>query len=141
MTWNYNPDHNLAAECFEKAASIEGSPGVLRRLHVYQVAKIPEREWEAWGKLLALYNSPHSWDRTPTVEVELIRLYAVERISGRHPEAVLPAELAQFLDRNSVLTAEQKKHRDLLKEALENRLKSSPPPRVRIESPGLKKQR
>ncbi len=141
MVWNHKPDHNKAAECYESAAAIEGAPGYLRRMHVYQVAKVPEREWEAWGKLLAFYNNPGGWDRTSSVEVELLWLYSVKRIFERHPQAVLPAELFLFLDRTAVLTEAQKKHRAHLKEVIQNRIDEAPPPRVQIGSPGLRKQR
>ena len=134
MPWNQKPDHAAAAEYYAKAAAIEGAPGVFRRLHVYQVARIPKREWEAWGKLLALYNSPGTRDRTLTVEVELLRLFSVEKIFERHPEAALPPELFQLFNSSSLLTADQQKHRAQLKEAMDRRLdpgQSQPrPPQV-----------
>ena len=141
MPFNQRPDYNQAADSYAKAAAIEGAPGYLRRMHVYQVAKVPEREWEAWGKLLEFYNNPGGWDRTTSVEVELLWLYSVKRISERHPEAVLPPELRLFLNQTAVLTEEQKKHRTQLKESIQRRIDSAPPPRVQIGSPGLRKLR
>lgn len=143
MPWNHKPDHSAAADYYAKAAAIEGAPGVMRRLHVYQVARVPEREWEAWNKLFALYNSAGERDRTLSVEVELLRLYSVEKIFKRHPEAALPPELYQLFSRASLLTEEQQKHRTELTAAMNRRLdpgKSQPRP-PQISSPNLPKLR
>ena len=141
MRWNQKPDYAAAAESYAKAAAIEGAPGFLRRMHVYQVAKIPEREWEAWGKLLALYNSPGARDRTLTVEVELLWLYSVKKIFERHPDAALPPELFRLFDGASLLTEGQQKHRAQLTESMNRRLdpgKSLPRP-PQINSPNVPK--
>lgn len=143
MPWNQKPDYAAAADCYAKAASIEGAPGFLRRMHVYQVARVPEREWEAWGKLRTLYNSPGARDRTLSVEVELLRLYSVEKIFERHPEAALPQELLQLFDGVSPLTADQQKHKALLTEAMNRRLNAgkTPPRAPQIRSRGVPKLR
>ena len=141
MQWNQKPNYNVAADCYEKAAAIKGAPGFLRRMHVYQVARIPGREWEAWNKLLALYNSPGERDRTPSVERELVRLFLVDRIFERHREAVPPPELFRLFNPASVLTAEEQKHRAQIADAIQRhrtpRSSKARPPQV--TSPGLQK--
>lgn len=143
MPWNQKPDYAAAADCYAKAASIEGAPRVMWRLHVYQLARVPAREWEAWGKLVELYNSPGGRDRTLSVEVELLRLFKVEKIFERHPEAALPRELFQLFDGASLLTAEQQKHGAELAEGMSRRLNAGKSPHrgPQISSPGVPKLR
>jgi hypothetical protein len=137
MPWNENPDHAAAAEYYAKAAELSGR-ALYWRLHVYQVARIPGREREAWDKLLALYNSPDAMHRTPTVEIELIRLFR-DRRHLLDSDAKLPDALFRLFDPSAILTKEEKARAAWLIERVHERAgRSAPRERPpRLESPNL----
>jgi hypothetical protein len=154
MPYNENPDHAEAADSFAKASGTTGALKFLWRKHVYEVARttgdaepVFGREVEAWDKLLALYNSGDGLDRTPSVEVELIRLYLL--FSDKHPEFKLPWELYRLITDPRLiippLSPAEKKRSALLLEYYERRIHPGPrsrrqaPPNV--SSPGVPKLR
>ncbi|HWB01869.1 MAG TPA: hypothetical protein VG796_02520 [Verrucomicrobiales bacterium] len=98
MPYNEKPDHAAAAEAYAKAAALPGGRRFLWRMHVYEVAKIPGREREAWDKLLALYNSGDDLDHTISVDAELLLLHPK---LPREPGTALPERLERIAaDRN-----------------------------------------
>jgi hypothetical protein len=136
MRWNDLRDPALASEYYAKAAAVPGAPRFYYRFHVYELARAPGREMEAWEKLMALYQNPE--DRQPTVEISLLRLFPV--VSKQNPAAFLPRELQMLFAPNDRLNPGQRKHRDSLIQAAQNEMAAEKgalrPPL--IESPGLK---
>lgn len=132
MPWNQKPDYAAAAAAYEKAAASPGVPGIYRRFAVYQLSHIPEREREAWDKLIAFYNNPS--DRLPTVEIELLYLFYERRIYERHPDVVLPPDLMRLFIPGAVLGPQDQKHREFLIQGVGRRLKpdgiSTRPPQI-----------
>ena len=142
MPYTDKPDHAAAAEYYAKAFEFNGLK-FLWRSHVYQVARVPGREREAWDKLMALYSSPDSLDRTPTVEIELINLYVAKRLFERFPELKLPEPLALLINPNSVLTNEERAKADFLRDRVNKRANPGAGRQraPRVESPNLQKVR
>ncbi len=139
MPWNDLRDHAKASEYYAKAAATPRAPRYFYRFCIYELARAPGREREAWVKLMALYQNPE--DRTPTAEILIIRLAG--KLSRAGEPVLLPLELQLLLDPMAKLTREQTKHRNLLLEAVEAELAKEKgalrPPR--IESPGLEKSK
>jgi hypothetical protein len=143
MDYNQHPDYRLAADCYAKAASIKGAPGVYKRFAVYQLSYIPEREKEAWDRLMAFYNDPTGANHLPRVDIDLVYLFYTRRIHDRYPEAVLPQELFRLFVPGAVLNKNDQMRRDFLVEGVRRRLnptgiKSHPPA---ISSPNLPAKR
>jgi len=59
-------DHEHAAECFAKAASLPEAPSYAKRFAAYELAQCPGHEREAYDRLHALYNSGEN-ERLPTL--------------------------------------------------------------------------
>jgi len=121
MDYNQQPDRAAAVAAYEKAAAIPGAPGVQRRLAVYQLARIPGREREAWDRLWALYHDPDPVNRMPTVEIELANLFASQQFREQNPGLALPEELFRILTSPVGLTPQEEKHRQRLIEGLQRR--------------------
>jgi hypothetical protein len=143
MEFNQHPDYRTAAEAYAKAASIKGSPRAYRRAAVYQLARIPEREKEAWDRLMAFYNDPSGRDHLPRVDIELIYLFYQQRLHERYPDVVLPQDLFRLFIPGAVLGPQDKARRDFLVEGVRRLVnpgegKSRPP---QITSPHLPMKR
>ena len=114
MEYNQRPNHAEAAEAYAKAASVKGAPGAYRRFAVYQLSYIPEREKEAWDRLMAFYSDPGQQDHLPQVDINLVYLYFERRIHERYPDAVLPKELARLFEKGAVLDRKEQARREFL---------------------------
>lgn len=139
MEYNQKPDHRAAAAAYAKASSIAGAPRTYRRFEVYQLTRIPEREKEAWDRLLAFYNDPTGADHMPQVDIELVYLWFQQRIHDRHPDTALPKELARLFTPGTVLDKKDEFRRQFLVTGVTRRMnpagiKGRPPT---ISSPNL----
>jgi hypothetical protein len=105
MQYNEKPDHAMAAEAYAKAAAAPGGRRFLWRMHVYEVAKIPGREREAWDELMALYNSGDELDRTVSVDAELLLLHPK---LPRQPATALPDRLERIAADTNLTEGERK---------------------------------
>ena len=134
MEYNQRQDHAAAAEAYEKAASIKGAPVAYRRFVVYQLSYIPEREKEAWDRLMAFYNDPGQRDHMPQVDINLVYLYYQRRIQERYPDAVLPRELARLFEPGAVLDKKEQARREFLVTGVTRRMNPTGvrghPPRI-----------
>ena len=135
---NRDANHFEASQWYYKAWELRPSLRFLRRNYIYNLARSPGHEIEAWPLLMEMYNSgpdPAS-DRTATGMTLLVQLYP--KVKAALPETTLPPELAakapQILAReNARLDREvqqRQRQADQLKELeatiLENR-QGSPP--------------
>jgi tetratricopeptide (TPR) repeat protein len=59
-------DHAQAAELYAKAALLPGAPAYAKRFAAYELALCPGREWEAYARLRALYDSGEK-EKFPTL--------------------------------------------------------------------------
>jgi hypothetical protein len=59
-------DHAHAAELYAKAALLPGAPAYAKRFAAYELALCPGREWEAYSRLRALYDSGEK-EKFPTL--------------------------------------------------------------------------
>ena len=142
-TWNERPDFAAAAQSYQKAWELSGRR-FYYRLGVLKLARIPEREREAWDALMGLYTSGIEFDRSPSVEIELLYQFIGRRIYERYPQAKLPEALFRLMSPSAVLTPEETKKRDWLRQRLNERAspgarRQARPPQV--ESPNLPKLR
>lgn len=103
-------DHSRAADLYEEAYRLPGARRYIWRLHVYQLAKAPGRELEAWRKLLELHNSSDPLDRTPSVRTALAVLWPVVRTLD--PTATLPEDVARDQERLRAEEAARQAKRD-----------------------------
>jgi|GEM_PF-1326410 len=140
MPYTEKRNHAVAAEYYAKAFEASGRR-FLWRHHVYQVARIPEREREAWDKLIALYEDDSGKDRTTTVEIELLYLYTVRGIYQRHPALKLPEPLFRLISPASLLTKEEKARAEWMRAKVTERANpNAPRPKPpKVESPNLQK--
>ncbi len=91
---NQDADHKEASEWFYKAWQVRPDHRFLWRNYVYNLARAPGYELEAWPLLLEMYHSgpdPAS-DRTPTGMTLLVQLYP--KVKAQLPGAELPPEVA-----------------------------------------------
>lgn len=130
MEENQQPDHAAAAELYAKAATLPGAPGVFRRQAVYQLTHLPEREREAWDKLLAFYHDPDN--HLPSVDVGLLYLFFERKIHQRHPDVVLPPDLFRLFVPGTVLSNRDQARRTMLVESLKKRIK---PDGIKVRGP------
>ncbi len=140
--WNQDPDYAGAAKSYDKAASSPGGLPFLRRLAVYELAKVPGCEAKAWDRLIALYNSGDSQDRTTTVEVEILRLHF--QVFRNDPARPVPRELYRLITPElSQLTEAEKKHSDFLLKLYDRRVNPNrPKPRPpQVDSPNVPRER
>jgi hypothetical protein len=85
-------DHAAAADAFTKAASFPEAPTYIKRAAVYELAKVPGREREAYERLKALYNEGNT-QRAPTLMARLHELE--EKLQIPESDRVSPAASAQ----------------------------------------------
>jgi len=143
MEQNQEPDHAKAAAYYAKAASLPGAPRAYRRFETYQLTRVPEREKEAWDRLMAYYQDPTGADHMPQVDIDLLFLFFERRIQERYPDADLPKELARLFQKGVVLDKKDQMRRAFLIEGVTNRvnpagIRGKPPV---ITSPNLPMQR
>ncbi len=119
MDYNQNPDYRKAVRHYEIAASLPGAPEMYRRFAIYLLPRIPEREREAWDKLMALYNNPD--DHLPRVDIELCALIFESKLQERYPDIALPPELFRLFVKDAVLSREDRMRRAFLIESLQKR--------------------
>lgn len=118
--WNLQPDFTVAADCYQKAWELSGRR-FYYRLGILKLARVPGREREAWDALTALYAGKDRFDRSPSVEIELLYQFIGRKIYERYPEAKLPESLFRLMDSTAVLTPEEIKKRDWLRARLDER--------------------
>jgi len=133
MEYNQHPDYRKAVRHYEIASSLPGAPEVYRRFAVYWLTRIPEREREAWDKLLALYHDPKN--HLPQVDIELCSLFFEKKLQQRHPEIRLPPELSRLFVTGAVLSEDDKKRRAFLIASL---LKRRDPAGAKERAPQIK---
>jgi tetratricopeptide (TPR) repeat protein len=119
MEFNQQPDYRKAVKYYEIASSLPGAPEIYRRFAIYLLPQIPEREREAWDKLLALYHNPA--DHLPRVDIELCSLYFEKKLQERYPDIELPPELFRLFVRGALLSEQEKQRRAFLIESLQKR--------------------
>ena len=91
---NRDANHFEASQWYYKAWELRPSLRFLRRNYIYNLARSPGHEIEAWPLLMEMYNSgpdPAS-DRTATGMTLLVQLYP--KVKAALPETTLPPELA-----------------------------------------------
>lgn len=94
---NQHADYYEASQWFYKAWQLRPRHRFLWRFYIYNLAKAPGHEAEAWPLLLEMYNTgpaPTS-DRTPTGITLLAALYP--KVKAIQPDAALPPEVAADL--------------------------------------------
>ncbi len=91
---NRDANYYEASQWFHKAWELRPSYRVLYRFHVYNLARAPGHELEAWPLLLEMYHSGilDKGDHTPTGETLLVQL--LPKVKPLLPDAALPPELA-----------------------------------------------
>jgi hypothetical protein len=112
---NKHADYYQASLWYRKAWELRPDRRYIYRFSVYNLARAPGHELEAWPLLLEMYNSgehPES-DRTPSGMTLLVQLYP--KVKARLPGAELPEELLPQVPR--ILAEEQKR-----REAIQRRL-------------------
>ena len=90
---NRDANHFEASHWYHKAWELRPSLRFLRRNYVYNLARSPGHEIEAWPLLMEMYDSgpdPTS-DRTATGMTLLVQLYP--KVKAALPETILPEEL------------------------------------------------
>ncbi len=91
---NRDANHFEASQWYYKAWELRPSLRFLRRNYIYNLARSPGHEIEAWPLLMEMYDSgpdPTS-DRTATGMTLLVQLYP--KVKAALPETILPPELA-----------------------------------------------
>ena len=93
---NQHADHYEASQWYSKALALRPTYRFLYRASVYELAKAPGHEQEAWKLLLEMFNSgpvkDSKSDRTNTGMTLMVTLFP--KIKALQPDTVLPAELA-----------------------------------------------
>lgn len=102
---NRHANYEEAAFWYHKAWELRPSHRFLWRNYVYNLARAPGREADAWPLLLEMYESgpPPRGDRTPTGITLLARLYPI--VKALRPGTTLPPDVAARLP--EILAREQ----------------------------------
>lgn len=133
---NQHANYYEAAQWYYKAWELRPQFRLLYRFYVYNLAKAPGHELEAWPLLLKLYHSgpidSGASDHTPTGETLLVHLFP--KVKLQLPDAALPPALAA---RAPAIIAAEKARR----EAVERRLQRERAGEQAVEEALLKQKR